>query len=127
MNKFSMFSFGQKINKIWIIKLKFCVMFKWSMIYTNVNIKSFTQQMGWLGGKGVEFHPWGPKIKLHKSHVLWSTLESPILGELNAKHWVPCNPCTINPPPTSLVQAFVALYIWSCQHIHRETKGRTCI
>jgi hypothetical protein len=36
------------------------------MVYNSVNIKSFTQQMGWLGGKGVEFHPGGPKIKLHK-------------------------------------------------------------
>jgi hypothetical protein len=32
----------------------------------KIKIKSFTQQMGWLGGKGVEFHPWGPRIKLHK-------------------------------------------------------------
>jgi hypothetical protein len=23
-------------------------------------------QFGWLGGKGVEFHPWGLGIKLHK-------------------------------------------------------------
>ncbi len=22
--------------------------------------------MGWFGGKGVELHPWGPKIKFHK-------------------------------------------------------------
>jgi hypothetical protein len=31
--------------------------------------------MGCLSGKRVEFHPWGPRIKLHKWHVLWSTLE----------------------------------------------------
>jgi hypothetical protein len=31
--------------------------------------------VGWLDGKGVELHPWGPKIKLHKWHELWSTLE----------------------------------------------------
>jgi hypothetical protein len=28
--------------------------------------KSFTQQAGWLGGKRVEFHPQGPRIKLDK-------------------------------------------------------------
>jgi hypothetical protein len=32
----------------------------------RTNIKLFTQQMGWLGDKGIEFHPWGPRIKLHK-------------------------------------------------------------
>ncbi len=31
--------------------------------------------MGWLGVKGIEFHPWGPKFKVHKWHSLWSTLE----------------------------------------------------
>ncbi len=31
--------------------------------------------MGCLGGKGVELHPWGPRIKHHKWHLLWSTLE----------------------------------------------------
>jgi hypothetical protein len=25
-----------------------------------INIRLFGQQMGWLGGKGVELHPWGP-------------------------------------------------------------------
>jgi hypothetical protein len=32
----------------------------------KINIILFTQQVGWLGGKGVELHPWGPRIKLHK-------------------------------------------------------------
>jgi hypothetical protein len=32
----------------------------------RIIIKSFTKKMGWLGGKGIQFHPWGPKIKLHK-------------------------------------------------------------
>jgi hypothetical protein len=31
--------------------------------------------MGWLGGKGIEFHIWGPGNKLHMWHLLWSTLE----------------------------------------------------
>ncbi len=30
----------------------------------RVNIKLFMQQV-W-GDKGVELHPWGPRIKLHK-------------------------------------------------------------
>jgi hypothetical protein len=42
----------------------------------RINIRLFTQQVGWqLGGKGVELHPWGPKVKLHKWHALWSTLK----------------------------------------------------
>jgi hypothetical protein len=34
--------------------------------FNRINIRLFTQQVRWLGGKEVEFHPWGPKIKLHK-------------------------------------------------------------
>jgi hypothetical protein len=41
----------------------------------KINIKLLTQQMGWLGGKGVKFHLWGLKIKFHKWDALWSTLE----------------------------------------------------
>jgi len=33
------------------------------------------QQVGWLGGKGVDLHPWGSRISLHEWHGLWSTLE----------------------------------------------------
>jgi hypothetical protein len=32
----------------------------------RINIKLFTEQVGWLGGKAVEFHLWGPRVKLHK-------------------------------------------------------------
>jgi hypothetical protein len=41
----------------------------------GINIQLFTQWMWWLGGKGIELHPWGLKIKLHKWLSLWSTLE----------------------------------------------------
>ncbi len=41
----------------------------------KTNIRLFTQEMGWLGGKGIEFHIWGPGNKLHMWHLLWSTLE----------------------------------------------------
>jgi len=41
----------------------------------KMNIRLFTQQVGWFGRKGIEFHPWGPRFKLQKSHSLWSTLE----------------------------------------------------
>jgi len=41
----------------------------------KINIRLFTQQVGYLGGKGVELHPWDLKIKLHKWHELWSILE----------------------------------------------------
>ncbi len=30
----------------------------------RINNRLFMQQVG--GGKGVELHPWGPRIKLHK-------------------------------------------------------------
>jgi hypothetical protein len=32
----------------------------------KINTKLFTQQMGWLGGKRIEFHPRGARIKLQK-------------------------------------------------------------
>ncbi len=32
----------------------------------RINIRLFTQQVGWLCGKNVELHPWGPRITLHK-------------------------------------------------------------
>ncbi len=31
-------------------------------------LRLFTQQVEWLGGKGVQFDPWDPKIKLHELH-----------------------------------------------------------
>jgi hypothetical protein len=30
----------------------------------KINIRLNTQQVGWLGGKRVQLHPWGPRIKL---------------------------------------------------------------
>ncbi len=41
----------------------------------KISIKLWTQQVGWLGGQGVELHPWGPRINFHKRHALLSTLE----------------------------------------------------
>jgi hypothetical protein len=41
----------------------------------KINNKILSQQAGWFGGKIVEFYSWGPRIKLHKLHLLWSTLE----------------------------------------------------
>jgi hypothetical protein len=32
----------------------------------KINIRLFTQQVGWLGDNGIEFHPWGSRIKLDK-------------------------------------------------------------
>ncbi len=40
------------------VEMKYCL--------NRINIKLFTQQMQWLGGKGAKIHPWNPKIKLHK-------------------------------------------------------------
>jgi hypothetical protein len=75
MNKFSIFSFEKFINKTWIIKFE--ILWNVQMKYgLNIIIMIlFTQQVGRLGGKGVELYPWGPRIKLHKWHALCSTLE----------------------------------------------------
>jgi hypothetical protein len=32
----------------------------------DLNKIKITHQVEWLGGKGVEFHPWCLRIKLHK-------------------------------------------------------------
>jgi hypothetical protein len=39
----------------------------------KINITLFTQQVGLFGDKKVEFHPWGPRIKLHKCQLWRST------------------------------------------------------
>jgi hypothetical protein len=49
----------------------FCVMFEWIKI-NKMYISS--QQMRWLDGERVDFHPWGSKI-FHKWHGLWSMVE----------------------------------------------------
>jgi len=33
-----------------------------------MHVTSFEQQMGWLGGKGVDLHPLGLRINLHEWH-----------------------------------------------------------
>jgi hypothetical protein len=32
----------------------------------RINIRIFTQQVGWPSGKGIELHHYNPKIKFHK-------------------------------------------------------------
>jgi len=34
-----------------------------------MNTRVFTQHAMWFGGEEVEFHPWGPKIKLHHCNI----------------------------------------------------------
>jgi hypothetical protein len=41
----------------------------------RIHIKLFTPQLGWLGAKRIELFPWDMRIKFHKWHSLWSTLE----------------------------------------------------
>jgi hypothetical protein len=36
-----------------------------------MHIISMPQQVGWLGGKKIDFHPWGLKTNPHKWHQLW--------------------------------------------------------
>ncbi len=64
MNNFSFFSLGQIISKMWIIKFEvFCnIEMKYGL--NIISTKLFTQQVGWFGGKGVDFHPWGFKDQI---------------------------------------------------------------
>jgi hypothetical protein len=32
----------------------------------KINIRLFIEQVRWLDGKGIKFHPQGPRINLHK-------------------------------------------------------------
>jgi hypothetical protein len=66
MNKVSIFSLGKFINKICIIKFEVLCNVQMNYGLNKINIKLFTQQGGWFGGKGVELYFWGLKIKLHK-------------------------------------------------------------
>jgi hypothetical protein len=52
MNEFSIFSFEKIINKIWIIKFEILCNVQMKYGLNKIKIKLFTQQMGWLGGKG---------------------------------------------------------------------------
>jgi hypothetical protein len=66
MNKFSIFSFGQIINKIWIIKFE---------VLCNVEMNYVMNKWGGLVVKELNFYSWGPRIKLHKLYSLQSMLE----------------------------------------------------
>jgi hypothetical protein len=72
---FQFFSFGIIIGKIQIIKFEVLCNVEMKYGLNRINIRLFTQQARWLGGKGVEFHLWSPRIKLYKWHALWSSLE----------------------------------------------------
>jgi hypothetical protein len=61
MNKFFFFSFGQFINDIWIIKFEVLCNAYMKYGLNKINTKLFTEQVKWLGGKGIQFHPWGSK------------------------------------------------------------------
>ncbi len=61
-------------KKIWIryqiSKMMFCVMFQWSKL-NRMQITILSQQVRWLGGKRVDYHPWGSRIYSHRWHGLW--------------------------------------------------------
>jgi hypothetical protein len=76
MNKFFIFSFKQFINKVCIIKFEVLCNFKMKYGLNKINNGSFTKQVRWLGSKKIQFHLWGPNIKLHKWHCCsqqWNT------------------------------------------------------
>ncbi len=61
-------SFEQNCNKI--SKIKNDVF--WNGL-NKMHNSSLSQQVGWHGSKGVDFHPWDSKINSHKWHGLWPT------------------------------------------------------
>jgi hypothetical protein len=50
---------------------KWCIIqcFKWNILNRMHII--ILSQVGWLGGKKIDFHPWGSRINFHKWHGLW--------------------------------------------------------
>jgi hypothetical protein len=40
-----------------------------------MHVTSFPQQVGWLGGRSIDLHPWGSWINLDEWHGLWSTVK----------------------------------------------------
>jgi hypothetical protein len=62
-------SFGQNFNKIWIFKVYAFIMFKIKYLINRMQCNTFSQQVWWLNGRGVCFHPRGQRFKLHKCCV----------------------------------------------------------
>jgi len=54
------------MSKISIIKFEVLCNVEMNYGLNKTNIKLFTQLVGWFGGKRVQFHPWGSRIKFHK-------------------------------------------------------------
>jgi hypothetical protein len=40
-----------------------------------MHVTFLPQEMGWLGGKRIDFHPLGSRVNPYEWHGLWSTLE----------------------------------------------------
>ncbi len=59
-------SFGQNFNKIWTFKIYVCVMFKMKYLINKMQDNTLSQQVWWLYGRNVCFHPRGQNIKPHK-------------------------------------------------------------
>jgi len=58
MDKFSIFSFGQIMNEIWMIKFEVLCNVQMKYGLNKMKIRLCTRQLGWLDGKRVEFHLW---------------------------------------------------------------------
>jgi hypothetical protein len=43
-------------------------------LVNRIHITILSQKVGYLCGKGVDFHPWGLNINSHKWHGLWSMM-----------------------------------------------------
>jgi len=50
------------------MEIDVCRMFKIKYGLDKMHCTMFAHQVGWFDGKGVDIHPWGLSIKLHKLH-----------------------------------------------------------
>ncbi len=50
------------------MEIDVCRMFKIKYGLNKMHCTMFAHQVGWFDGKGVDIHPWGLSIKLHKLH-----------------------------------------------------------
>jgi hypothetical protein len=65
-NQLNVFPFGHILISICNIEIDVCETFKVKYGLNRMHSFTFLHQVGWFDGKGIDVHPWGLKIKLHK-------------------------------------------------------------
>jgi hypothetical protein len=53
---------------VWNTESNVYVMFKIKYGVNKMHSITSSQQVGWFDGKGIDIHPWGLRMKLHKWH-----------------------------------------------------------